>query len=78
MKTKYTLSELIFADLAEFENWFEEIFKTTRSAKISPGKILISFAEEKIFKISDTRIFIFFALNQFKPNKAGLFEGSFI
>ena len=38
----------------------------THSAKINSGKILIFFAEKKLFKIFDTKIFIIFALNQLK------------
>ena len=36
----------------------------TWPSKINSGKILIFFAEKNIFKIFDTKIFIFFALNQ--------------
>ena len=38
----------------------------TWSAKTNSSKILIFFPEKKLFKISDTKIFIFFGLNQ--PN----------
>ena len=35
----------------------------TRFTKINFGKILIFFLEKKLFNISDTKIFIFFASN---------------
>ena len=40
------------------KNWFEEIFKMTRSTEINSVKIFNIFLREK------TEIFIFFALNQ--------------
>ena len=66
LKTKYILSN--FRRFSGFwlkkKEWVEKIFKMTWSAKMISGKILIFFAEKKLFKISDTKIFIFFfALN---------------